>query len=137
MLRCNEYVVVFYPIWPPDPGTGFAAINWIAEITVDNSRGLRDGDWNEKVSIDSLIHHFEGWRYDWLDVGGVVDDIDDVIPAKEREELAAQTTRRRPYELSSFPPTAGPRMDPLELVEEIEHERRVIARRRLRVVGRQ
>ena len=24
--------------------------------------------WNRKVAIDSFIHHFEGWQYDWLDV---------------------------------------------------------------------
>jgi len=67
-LGTHRQRVVFYPISPQDPATGLATINWIAEITVDNSRGLRDGDWNEKVAIDSFIHHFEGWRYDWLDV---------------------------------------------------------------------
>jgi len=67
-LGTHRHRVVFYPISHPNPATGLATINWIAEITVDNSRGLRDGDWNKKVAIDSFIHHFEGWRYDWLDV---------------------------------------------------------------------
>jgi 2-polyprenyl-6-methoxyphenol hydroxylase-like FAD-dependent oxidoreductase len=67
-LGTHRHRVVFYPISHPDPATGLATINWIAEITVDASRGLRDGDWNKKVAIDSFIHHFEGWRYDWLDV---------------------------------------------------------------------
>jgi len=67
-LGTHRHRVVFYPISRPDPATGVATINWIAEITVDNSRGLSDGDWNKKVAIDSFIHHFEGWRYDWLDV---------------------------------------------------------------------
>jgi hypothetical protein len=31
--------VVLYPISPPDPATGLATINWIAEITVDNTTG--------------------------------------------------------------------------------------------------
>jgi len=67
-LGTHRHRVVFYPISHSDPATGLATINWIAEITVDNSRGLRDGDWNKKVPIDSFIHHFEGWKYDWLDV---------------------------------------------------------------------
>ncbi|MBB3178713.1 2-polyprenyl-6-methoxyphenol hydroxylase-like FAD-dependent oxidoreductase [Variovorax sp. Sphag1AA] len=60
--------VVLYPISPPDPATGLATINWIAEITVDNSDGWTQGDWNRRVSVDDFIQHFEGWNYDWLDV---------------------------------------------------------------------
>ncbi|MDN8618401.1 flavin-dependent oxidoreductase [Variovorax ginsengisoli] len=60
--------VVLYPISPPDPATGLATINWIAEITVDNAKGWTQGDWNRRVAVDDFIHHFEGWNYDWLDV---------------------------------------------------------------------
>ena len=60
--------MVLYPISPPDPATGLATINWIAEITVDNSKGWTLGDWNRRVSVDEFIHHFEGWNYGWLDV---------------------------------------------------------------------
>ena len=67
-LGTHRHRVVFYPISHPDRSTGLATINWIAEITVDNSRGWRDGDWNKKVEIESFIHHFADWTYDWLDV---------------------------------------------------------------------
>ena len=67
-LGTHRHRVVFYPISPADPGTGLATINWIAEITVDNSGGWRNGDWNKEVEIDSFIHHFTNWTYDWLDV---------------------------------------------------------------------
>ena len=67
-LGTHRHRVVLYPISPPDPATGLATINWIAEITVDNSLGLSDGDWNKKVAVEEFIHHFEGWSYDWLDV---------------------------------------------------------------------
>ncbi|MDL9998340.1 flavin-dependent oxidoreductase [Variovorax sp. J22P240] len=60
--------VVLYPISPPDPATGLATINWIAEITVDNAKGWTQGDWNRRVGLDDFIHHFEGWDYGWLDV---------------------------------------------------------------------
>ena len=64
----HRHRVVFYPISKPDPVTGLASINWIAEITVDNSRGLDAGDWNRRVEVESFIHHFADWNYDWLDV---------------------------------------------------------------------
>ena len=67
-LGTHRHRVVFYPISPPDPATGLATINWIAEITVDNSRGWGNGDWNKKVAVEEFIHHFESWNYDWLDV---------------------------------------------------------------------
>jgi len=60
--------VVFYPITPPDPDTGLATINWIAEITVDNQGGWQHGDWNRRVALEEFIHHFDGWNYSWLDV---------------------------------------------------------------------
>jgi len=88
-LGTHRHRVVFYPISQPDPATGFAAINWIAEITVDNSRGLSDGDWNKKVAVDSFIHHFDGWRYDWLDVPAMLRGADEVFeyPMIDREPV--------------------------------------------------
>ena len=60
--------VVLYPISPPDPVTGLATINWIAEITVDNTQGWTHGDWNRRVALSDFAHHFDGWNYGWLDV---------------------------------------------------------------------
>lgn len=60
--------MVIYPISHPDPATGLATINWIAEVTVDNSAGWQNNDWSKRVSLDHFIHHFETWTYDWLDV---------------------------------------------------------------------
>ena len=67
-LGSLKHRVVLYPISPPDPATGLATINWIAEITVDNSQGWTQGDWNRRVALEDFIHHFEGWNYGWLDV---------------------------------------------------------------------
>ncbi len=60
--------MVIYPISHPDPDTGLATINWIAEVTVDNSQGWQSSGWFKPVEIDDFIHHFEDWTYDWLDV---------------------------------------------------------------------
>jgi 5-methylphenazine-1-carboxylate 1-monooxygenase len=67
-LGTHRHRVVFYPISHPDPATGLATINWIAEITMDNAAGLTTGDWNKQVDVESFIHHFEGWDYGWLNV---------------------------------------------------------------------
>jgi len=67
-LGTHRHRVVFYPISAPDPVTGLADINWIAEITVDNSAGWPDGDWNKQVRHEDFMHHFEHWNYDWIDI---------------------------------------------------------------------
>jgi 2-polyprenyl-6-methoxyphenol hydroxylase-like FAD-dependent oxidoreductase len=77
-LGTHRHRVVFYPISNPDPVTGLASINWIAEITVDNKSGWPTGDWNRRVQLESFIHHFEGWNYDWLDVPAMLRGADAV-----------------------------------------------------------
>jgi 2-polyprenyl-6-methoxyphenol hydroxylase-like FAD-dependent oxidoreductase len=71
--------VVLYPISRPDPVSGLADINWVAEITVDNAGGWPDGDWNKKVRHEAFIHHFERWTQDWLDVPALLRGAADVF----------------------------------------------------------
>ena len=78
-LGTHRHRVVFYPIARPDPVTGLAPINWIAEITVDNSGGWATGDWNRRVDVASFIHHFEGWNYEWLDVPAMLRGADAIF----------------------------------------------------------
>jgi 2-polyprenyl-6-methoxyphenol hydroxylase-like FAD-dependent oxidoreductase len=59
--------------------TGLAPINWIAEITVDNSGGWTTGDWNRRVDVESFIDHFEDWNYDWLDVPAMLRGADAIF----------------------------------------------------------
>ena len=77
-LGTHRHRVVFYPISPPDERTGLATINWIAEITVDNAGGWRNGDWNKKVAVDDFIYHFEGWNYEWIDVPAMLRGAGDI-----------------------------------------------------------
>jgi 2-polyprenyl-6-methoxyphenol hydroxylase-like FAD-dependent oxidoreductase len=67
-LGSARHRVVLYPISQPDPASGLATINWIAEITVDNRGGWTQGDWNRRVAPEEFAHHFDGWNYGWLDV---------------------------------------------------------------------
>ncbi len=75
-LGTHRHRVVVYPISHPDPVTGLAAINWIAELTLDNSSGWQNSGWFRKVPIAEFIHHFEGWTYDWLDVPDLIANSD-------------------------------------------------------------
>jgi 2-polyprenyl-6-methoxyphenol hydroxylase-like FAD-dependent oxidoreductase len=59
---------VCYPISRPDPLTGFATINWIAEITYDTSQGWGDSDWNRQVPVEKFFAAFQDWAFDWLDI---------------------------------------------------------------------
>ncbi|MGI3168056.1 flavin-dependent oxidoreductase [Pseudooceanicola sp. C21-150M6] len=77
-LGRHDHRMVLYPISHPDPATGLQVMNWIAEVTVDNSAGWPEGDWNRKVQHSDFAHHFAGWRYDWLDVPALLNGASDV-----------------------------------------------------------
>ena len=74
----HRHRVVFYPISGTDPKSGLADINWIAEITVDNTGGWQNGDWNKKVRHEDFMHHFEGWTRDWIDIPAMLRGAADV-----------------------------------------------------------
>jgi 2-polyprenyl-6-methoxyphenol hydroxylase-like FAD-dependent oxidoreductase len=66
-LGTHRHRIVFYPISAPD-ADGLALINWIAEVTVDPAHGWQQDGWFRPVEIAEFVHHFVGFRYDWLDV---------------------------------------------------------------------
>lgn len=67
-LGTHKHRMVIYPISHPDPETGLAEINWIAEVTLDDAGDWSKTGWFRSVDIDSFAHHFDGWTWDWLDV---------------------------------------------------------------------
>ncbi len=88
-LGTHRHRVVFYPISQPDPQTGLADINWIAEITVDNKGGWPDGDWNKRVRHEDFMHHFDKWNYEWIDIPAMLRGASDVYeyPMIDREPV--------------------------------------------------
>ncbi len=75
-LGTHRHRMVIYPISPADPDTGLAMINWIAELTVDPAQGWKNSGWFRPVEIEEFIHHFDGFRYDWLDVPDMLSKAD-------------------------------------------------------------
>ena len=71
-LGTHRHRIVFYPISHPDPGTGLALINWIAELTVDAAEGWKQSGWFREAPISDFISHFEDWTWDWLDVPALI-----------------------------------------------------------------
>lgn len=71
-LGTHRQRVVFYPISHPDPQTGLATINWIAEVTQDNSEGWKQSGWFREVPTSDFAHYFDNWIWDWLDVPAMI-----------------------------------------------------------------
>ncbi len=66
-LGTHRHRMVIYPISAPDE-TGQSVINWIAEVTVDTNAGWPQDSWFREIAVDDFVHHFNAFRYDWLDV---------------------------------------------------------------------
>jgi 2-polyprenyl-6-methoxyphenol hydroxylase-like FAD-dependent oxidoreductase len=71
-LGTHEQRIVFYPISHPDSHTGLSMINWIAEATFSDSDDRRLSGWFRQVPVDSFLHRFAHWRWDWLDVPAMI-----------------------------------------------------------------
>jgi 2-polyprenyl-6-methoxyphenol hydroxylase-like FAD-dependent oxidoreductase len=71
-LGTHRHRIVFYPISHPDPESGLAMINWIAEVTMDSTAGWKQLGWFRQVDIGDFIHHFANWSWDWLDVPALI-----------------------------------------------------------------
>jgi 2-polyprenyl-6-methoxyphenol hydroxylase-like FAD-dependent oxidoreductase len=67
--------MVIYPISTPD-ADGLSLINWIAEVTVDDAGGWQQDSWFRKVPVADFVAHFDGFRYDWLDVPAMISQAD-------------------------------------------------------------
>jgi 5-methylphenazine-1-carboxylate 1-monooxygenase len=85
--------IVAYPISKPDPETGLATINWIAERSVDPSAGWRREDWNRAADVAEFLPFFEGWKFDWLDVPALIRGADKVYeyPMVDRDPIDSWT----------------------------------------------
>ncbi|MBL1438200.1 MAG: FAD-dependent monooxygenase [Rhodobacteraceae bacterium] len=63
-LGTHKHRMVIYPISPPDPETGLAVINWIAEVTYDDPEKRDNIGWFRQVEISNFAHHFQDWKFD-------------------------------------------------------------------------
>src|SRR5436305_7849998 len=78
-LGTHRQRVVFHPISHPDPKTGLSIINWIAEVTMDNTEGWKQSGWFRQVPTSEFAHHFKDWVWPWLDVPALIAQADSVF----------------------------------------------------------
>jgi 2-polyprenyl-6-methoxyphenol hydroxylase-like FAD-dependent oxidoreductase len=88
-LGTHAQRMVIYPISHPDPETGLALINWIAEVTYDDPSAHETMGWFRQVGLKDFIHHFDDWTYDWLDVPALIRRADAVYenPMIDRDPI--------------------------------------------------
>ena len=88
--------IVAYPISRPDPDTGLATLNWIAERRVDPSQGWRREDWNRAADLTEVLPYFEEWVFDWLDVPAMIRGADKIYeyPMVDRDPIDRWTEGR-------------------------------------------
>ena len=63
---------VCYPISRAAMKHGEAVINWIAERKFRPDHLWRREDWNRRGDAQDFLPQFETWRFDWLDVPGII-----------------------------------------------------------------
>jgi len=97
ILAGNDHIrMVAYPISKPDPVTGLATINWLAEKRVDPATHIGKNDWNRQVPTSIFAGFFQGWQFDWLDVPALIDQADAVYeyPMIDRDPVGSWTQTR-------------------------------------------
>lgn len=87
---------VSYPISRPDPQTGEATINWIANLHDDVGDRWEKSDWNRDARVEDFLPRFADFRFDWLDVPALVNKADRVLeyPMVDRDPLTHWTEGR-------------------------------------------
>jgi 5-methylphenazine-1-carboxylate 1-monooxygenase len=63
---------VCYPISKAASDSGRPMINWIAEREFEPSYQWRREDYNRAAKLDEFLPWFEDWKFDWLDVPGLI-----------------------------------------------------------------
>ncbi len=85
--------IVIYPISNFDDGSGDQLINWVAEIERPSSTM---NDWNKGGRLDDFLPTFQGWQFDWLDVGELIRGAETVLeyPMVDKDPLTQWTFGR-------------------------------------------
>jgi 5-methylphenazine-1-carboxylate 1-monooxygenase len=88
MIGHRPHKFVAYPI--TDRGEDdLATINWIAELDRSEDPPADREDWNRAAQADVFLPRFEDWRFDWLDVPGLIRSANAVyeFPMVDRDPL--------------------------------------------------
>lgn len=68
--------MVVYPIRDAIDDQGRQLVNWVAELEAPQ---ISDRDWNREGHLEDFIGPFERWRFDWLDVPGLIRGTESIL----------------------------------------------------------
>jgi 2-polyprenyl-6-methoxyphenol hydroxylase-like FAD-dependent oxidoreductase len=85
--------IVIYPIVDNIDDEGRQLINWMAEIKGDSPL---QNDWNKPGNLADFLSIYESWRFDWLDVGELIRDADQILeyPMVDKDPIDTWTYGR-------------------------------------------
>ncbi len=85
--------MVIYPIVDNIDDEGRQLINWMAEIKGDSPL---QNDWNKPGQLTDFLSIYENWRFDWLDVGQMIRDADQILeyPMVDKDPIDTWTFGR-------------------------------------------
>ena len=67
---------MIYPLVDDVDGKGNQLVNWTTEVLQDS---YERNDWNKPGKLDDFIGIYESWKFDWLDVPGMIRNADMVL----------------------------------------------------------
>ncbi|MBO9450430.1 flavin-dependent oxidoreductase [Tropicibacter sp. R16_0] len=93
MIGHDDLRIVAYPISAPDPDSGLATINWIAEKRFPLDAAWKKEDWNRPADIADFLPDFQDWQFDWVDVPALIQGAEVVYeyPMVDRDPLPQWT----------------------------------------------
>ena len=87
---------VAYPISRAAHDQGRSLVNWIAELKFAPDHAWQREDWNRPGRLEDFLPRFQDWRFDWLDVPGIIAGAQAVyeFPMVDRDPLPRWTHGR-------------------------------------------
>lgn len=95
MIGHQRQKFVAYPISRVRADRGRSLVNWIAELETGGDTPPRQ-DWSREVPKEVFAPAFANWRFDWLDVPGIIAGAETVYeyPMVDRDPLPSWTRGR-------------------------------------------
>ena len=96
MAGTPPHKFICYPMSIKAAKEGRSLLNWIADIRVGGPSPFRREDWSKQGSVQDVLKFFTDWKFDWLDVPGLISQATTVYeyPLMDREPFAAWTDGR-------------------------------------------
>jgi 5-methylphenazine-1-carboxylate 1-monooxygenase len=90
MAGTPPHKFICYPMSIKSHNEGRSMLNWIADIRIaEGGSAYRKEDWSAQGRVDEVLKHFQDWKFDWLDIPGLISKATSVweFPLMDREPL--------------------------------------------------